>query len=135
MALIDFSTDQLVVTVNGRIMSNWGTQDPPYSDEPIDATSEVRRGLGGGSTRFNRTLPGRRVNLYFLPGSEDSGYMQGLFNSNANMTVTFTVIGTLENAIGTNGAIVNDGSRGRGGASISDDQFILEFANWTGLRG
>ncbi|KAK52580.1 hypothetical protein L532_4290 [Bordetella bronchiseptica OSU095] len=62
--------------------------------------------------------------------------MQGLFNSNANITYTRTVIGTLENSVGSEGAIVNDGAVNRaGGTSISDDVFIMEFNAFTGLKG
>jgi len=135
MSLSNFSTDLSVITVNGRQLTDWGENATPYSDEPIDPRSSLRRGMGGNAIRLDRINPGRRVNLYLNPGSPDSAYMQGLFNSNANITLSFTQIGTLENAIGTEGVIVNDASRGRAGTTISDDQFIIEFNVWTGLRG
>ena len=34
--LNNFSTDLLVITVNGRIMSDWGETATPVTDEPID---------------------------------------------------------------------------------------------------
>ena len=135
MSLANFSTDLTVVTLNGRQLTDWGENTTPYTDEPIDPASALRRGLGGNAVRLNRKNPGRRVNLYLNPGSPDSAYVQGLFNSNANITLSFTVIGTLENAIGTEGVIVNDAARGRAGMTITDDQFVIEFNGWTGLRG
>ena len=135
MSLANFSTDLTVVTLNGRQLTDWGENTTPYADEPIDPSSALRRGLGGNAVRLNRLNPGRRVNLYLNPGSPDSAYVQGLFNSNANITLSFTVIGTLENAIGTEGVIVNDAARGRAGMTITDDQFVIEFNGWTGLRG
>ena len=135
MSLANFSTDLTVVTLNGRQLTDWGENATPYTDEPIDPSSALRRGQGGNAVRLDRKNPGRRVNLYLNPGSPDSAYVQGLFNSNANCTLSFTQIGTLENAIGTEGVIVNDAARGRGGMTISDDQFIIEFNGWTGLRG
>ena len=135
MSLANFSTDLTVVTLNGRQLTDWGENATPYTDEPIDPASALRRGQGGNAVRLDRKNPGRRVNLYLNPGSPDSAYVQGLFNSNANCTLSFTQIGTLENAIGTEGVIVNDAARGRGGMTISDDQFIIEFNGWTGLRG
>ena len=135
MSLANFSTDLTVVTLNGRQLTDWGENATPYTDEPIDPASALRRGLGGNAIRLDRKNPGRRVTLYLNPGSPDSAYVQGLYNSNANCTLSFTQIGTLENAIGTEGVIVNDAARGRAGMTITDDQFVIEFNGWTGLRG
>ena len=135
MSLANFSTDLTVVTLNGRQLTDWGENATPYTDEPIDPASALRRGLGGNAVRLDRKNPGRRVTLYLNPGSPDSAYVQGLFNSGVNCTLSFTQIGTLENAIGTEGVIVNDAARGRAGMTITDDQFVIEFNGWTGLRG
>lgn len=135
MALSNFSTDLHVVTVNGRIMRDWGEAATPYTDSPIDAKVQLRRGQGGGAVRLNRINPGRAVELYLNPGSPDSAYMQALYNSNANITLSRTQIGTLETAIGTEGVIVNDGQAGRGGSTITDDQFSLQFNVWEATRG
>ena len=133
--LNNFSTDLLVITVNGRIMTDWGETATPVTDEPIDPKTALRRGQGGNAVRLDRSNPGRRVNLFFNPGSPDSAFMQGLFNSNANITFSSQQIGTLEAAIGTEGAIVNDASVGRGGTTITDDNYIVEFNRWTGAKG
>lgn len=135
MALSNFSTDQIVVTVNGREMTDWGESETPITDAPINQRSNLRQGMGGNAVRLDRKNPGRSVTLNFNPGSPDSAYMQALFNSYANISFSFTVIGTLENAIGTEGVIINDGSNNRGGTTISDDQYIMNFNAWTGLKG
>lgn len=135
MALNNFSTVNSVVTVNGRMIQDWGETATPYTDEPIDPVSTLRRGQGGNAVRLDRINPGRRVTLNLNPGSADSAYMQGLFNSRANIELTFTQIGTLDATVGAEGVIVNDGARGRAGNTISDDQFIIEFNSWTGTRG
>ncbi len=133
MSIANFSTSLTVVTVNGRQITDWGDTATPYTDEPIDPVTTVRRGQGGNAVRLDRKNPGRRVTLYLNPGSPDAAYMQGLFNSNANISLSFTQIGTLENAIGSEGAIVNDGTRGRAGTTISDRQYIMEFNSWTAI--
>lgn len=135
MSLSNFSTDLFVVTVNGRQIQDWGETATPYTDAPIDAKSQLRRGQGGNAVRLDRINPGREVNIYLNPGSPDSAYMQGLYNSNANVTVALTQIGTLETAIGSEGVIVNDGQRGRGGSTITDDQFTMQFNIWEATRG
>lgn len=136
MSLNNFSNDNTVVTVNGRQLTDWGAAEQPYTDEPIDPSSTLLRAQGGNAVRLDRANPGRRVNVYLNPGSPDSTYMQGLFNSRANITLSFQQIGTLETALGAEGVIVNDGTRGRAGTtSITDDQFIMEFNSWTASRG
>lgn len=135
MSLNNFSTANSVLTINGRVISDFGENATPYNDEPIDAKSILRRGQGGNATRLDRINPGRRVTVYLNPGSPDSAYMQGLMNSNANIEATWTQIGTLDAAVGAEGIIVNDGARGRAGTTITDDQFIMEFNSWTPSRG
>ena len=136
MSLNNFSNDNCVVTINARQLTDWGMAEQPYTDEPIDPSSTLLRAQGGNAVRLDRANPGRRVNVYLNPGSADSAYMQGLFNSRANITLSFQQIGTLETALGAEGVIVNDGSRGRAGTtSITDDQFTMEFNSWTASRG
>jgi len=135
MALNNFSTDLFVVVVNGRTIADWGDTATPFTDDPIDPKTTLRRGQGGNAVRLNRINPGRNVKLFLNPGSPDSAFMQGLMNSNANITISKTQIGTLETAIGTEGVIVNDASNGRGGSTITDDQYILEFNGWTASKG
>lgn len=135
MALNNFSTELAVVTVNGRQIQDWGEAATPYADAPIDPKSQLRRGQGGSAVRLDRINPGRQVDLYLNPGSPDSAFMQGLYNSKANITLSFTQIGTLETAIGTEGVIVNDGQRGRAGSTITDDQFTIQFNLWDATRG
>ena len=135
MSLNNFSNDLTVVTINGRQIQDWGETATPYTDAPIDARSQLRRGQGGNAVRLDRQNPGREVNIYLNPGSSDSAYMQGLLNSNANITLTFTQIGTLETALGSEGVIVNDGQRGRAGSTITDDQFTMQFNIWEATRG
>lgn len=135
MSVNNYSTDLLVITVNGRVISDWGETATPFTDEPIDPKTTMRRGQGGNAVRLDRLNPGRRINLFLNPGSPDSAFIQGLFNSNANITASKQQIGTLEGAVGVEGAIVNDASVGRGGATISDDNYILEFNRWTATKG
>lgn len=135
MSLKNFSTDLSVVTVNGRRIKDWGETATPYKDAPIDPSGSLRRGQGGNAIRLDRINPGRKVDLFLNPGSADAAYLQGLLVSKANITLTFTQIGTLETALGTEGVMVNDGERGRAGTTISDDQFSIEFNTWDGTRG
>lgn len=135
MALQNFGPANSVFTLNGRLMTDWGEAASPFSDSPIDAKSSLRRGQGGRAVRLDRKNPGRAVSIYLNPGSPDSAYAQGLFNANANITASWTQIGTLEAAIGTEGVIVNDAASNRAGTTISDDQYDFEFNVWNATKG
>ena len=135
MSLANFSTNLFVVTLNGRVISDWGDTATPFTDAPIDAKRQLRRGQGGNAVRLDRKNPGRAASMYLNPGSPDSAYAQALFNSGANITVSKIQIGTLEAAIGTEGVMVNDASVGRGGSTISDDQYDFEFNVWNATKG
>lgn len=135
MSVNNYGTDGFVVSVNGRQITDWGESDPPYTDGPIDPKSVLRRGLGGNAVRLDRKNPGRTVTLNLNPGGPDSAYLQGLFNSGANITFTETQVGTLEGMVGAEGVITNDGQVGRGGQTVTDDQYIIEFNTWTASKG
>lgn len=130
MSLSNFSTELCVVTINGRQIQDWGETATPYTDATIDPKTQLRRGQGGNGVRLDRINPGREVNIYLNPGSADSAYVRGLYNSNANITLSYAQIGTLEVALGSEGVIANNGQRGRGGSTITDDQFTMYFNIW-----
>ena len=83
MSLDNFSNDLFSVTVNARSITDWGENATPYNDEPIDQKSTLRRGQAKRAIRLDRQAPGRRVTLNLNPGSPDSAYLSGLYNSNA----------------------------------------------------
>jgi hypothetical protein len=135
MSLNDFSTENRVVTVNGRRITDWGETAAPVTNATIDPKGQLRRGQGGGACALYRGNPGRAVNIYLNPGSPDSAYMQGLYNSKAKITLTDMQIGTLEVNTGVEGMIVSDGQQDRGGSTISDDQYTIHFNGWTASKG
>lgn len=135
MSINNLGTDLLAVSVNGRLITDWGNTDPAYNDAPIDPKSTLRRGQGGNAVRLDRINPGRTVTLNLNPGGPDSTYMQALINAGLNISLSKTQIGTLETALGIEGVIVNDGPVGRGGQNITDDQYIIEFNGWTQSKG
>ena len=135
MALSNFSTDNFVYVLNGREITDWGDTATPFTSEPIDAKSQLRRGQGGSAVRLDRINPGRRHTLYLNPGSPDSAFVQGLLNSRATITAGATQIGTLEIEACSEGVIVNDASKGRAGSTISDDQYIIEFNVYDQTKG
>ena len=135
MSIADYSNGNFALVINGRQITDFGDTASPFVDAPIDPKRALRRGQGGNAIKLERSNPGRMCTLYLNPGSPDSAYMQGLFNSGANISLSRFQVGTLESSIGTDGVIVNDAAMNRAGTTISDDQYIIEFNGWTGLKG
>ena len=129
------AVDLFVCTVNGRQITDWGESATPFTSDPIDPKAVLRRGMGGRAVVLSRSNNGRRVTFNLNPASPDSAFFQGLLESQAIITMSTQQIGTLEAAIATEGIIVNDGSLGRGGMTITDDQYIVEFNTYTATKG
>lgn len=135
MALQNYGTDSFVLSINGRVISDFGETASPFQDAPIDPKRVVRRGQGGRAVRLDRINPGRTVQLYLNPGSADSAYLQSLFTAGTEVTLNYQQVGTLESAVGTEGVVTNDAANNRAGSTISDDQYTLEFNGWTAQKG
>lgn len=141
MALNNFSPANTVVELTNddtgetRQMTDWGSTATPYTDAQIDPRSQLIRGQGGGAIRSDRDNPGREVNLYLLPGSDDSKFVQEAYNRNSTVSMSKTVIGTNETATASDGVITNNGQAGRAGSTISDDQYTIQFNIWDETRG
>ena len=135
MAINNYSTELFVFNINGRDITDWGETDPPYSDTEIDPKSVLRRGQGGNAVRLDRLNPGRSVTINLQPGSPDSSFVTGLMNTRSNITVGIKQVGTLESALGSEGVITSKGERGRGGQTITDDTFTMEFNLWSETSG
>jgi hypothetical protein len=135
MPLRDFSTAGLVVVINGITITDWGEAATPYNDQQIDPATTLVRGQGGNATRLDRINPGRNQTLALSPGSPNSLAMQALFNARAPMVCGVTQIGTLEFSAGDEGVMTSDGSVGRGGTSITDDIYTIEYNTWITSKG
>lgn len=131
-----FTTENTVVTVNGRIISDWGQAEPPITEEPIDPKRTLIRGIGGNAVVLERKNNGKRVTLHLLPGSADSAFLMGLHNSGATVTYTRSHITAIDGTVCSEGVIINEPQAGRGGAGqIGDDTFVMEFNVNASSRG
>ena len=131
-----FTTENTVVTVNGRQITDWGNSESPISEAQIDQKRTLVRGLGGNATVLERKNPGKRVTLSVRAGSPDSAFLQGLFLGGTAVTYTRTQIGSIETAVGTEGVVTTIGDKNRGGAdSVSDDTYTIEFNAWDEMAG
>lgn len=135
MPVHNYGNDLFVLTVNGRRLTDWGQAATPYTDDPIDPRRQLIRAQGGNGISTERSNPGRVMNVFLNPGGADSAYMQALYNSGATIECSKQQVGTLEVATGIEGIIVNDGQSGRGGSTITDDQYTIEFNVWNENKG
>ena len=132
--LNNFNTDSAAVFVNGRQIKDWGETDPPFKHSEIDPKRVLRRGIGGNAIATARKNPGRRVTLSLNPGGDDASFLSGLYNSDATINLEYAQIGTAETAIGAEGLITSDGESGRGGVSITDAVYTIEFNLWSSTK-
>ena len=58
MSIENFSTEKIVVVINGRTIQDWGDTDPAITEAPIDPQTVIRRGQGGNAVRLDRINPG-----------------------------------------------------------------------------
>lgn len=131
-----FTTENTVVTVNGRMISDWGTEDTPINEENIDPKRVLVRGLGGSAAVLERKNAGKRVTLNLMVGSADSAFMQGLFLSGATITYTRSQIGAIDGCVCSEGVIVTENPVSRGGASSQgSDTYVMEFNVSASSRG
>lgn len=136
MALVQsLAVSNTVVTVNGRRITNFGQAETPINEEAVNPKRMIMPGQGGGAVLLERVNPGRRVSLSVLPGSADAAFLHGLYTSGAIITYTRTQIGSLETSIGTEGVIITEESEGRGGTSVTDDVFTMQFNIWESMKG
>lgn len=135
MSLNNYGIPGFVLTVNGRQIVEFGESATPVTFSAIDPKAAIRRGQGGDAVALYRKNPGKSVSVALNPGSNDSKYMQDLFNQYAIIELTYGQIGTEENATGSQGMIVNVGETGRAGMTITDDVFIMEFNKWDEKKG
>ena len=135
MAINRYDTSLWVVNINAAVINEWGVSDTPFQDDPIDQKAALVRGFGGGAITTRRDNPGRRVTLSLIPGSPNSAFLSGLFNSGATITMGATQVGTLEVITAGEGIIINDGTNSRAGSAPSDDIYIIEFNLWASLKG
>ena len=53
----NFSTDQFVVTGNGREITDWGEANPPYTEEPIDPAASCVAALAAAPSVSIALIP------------------------------------------------------------------------------
>ncbi len=132
----NFSPSNTDFRINGRAITQWGTASPPLTIDLIDQSGNLIRGEGGDAVALYRDNPGYRVTVNVLPGTTDSAYLSGLYNSRADLTFSHTVISTFELAAGAEGIFTTIGSMGRAGTStVTDDQYVMEFNSVDISRG
>ena len=130
MTMQRYGADGANLTVFGIPVSDFGDTDPPITIEDIEPRSTLKRGIGGTSLRLDSKTTPKRLTINLMPGSTQARQIIAAAKSGADATFSFRQTGTAEMVVGYDGILVNRGTMGRGGkASVSDEQFIFEFAD------
>lgn len=130
MALKNYGAEGANLTIFGIPIEEFGDTDPPITIEDIENRATLKRGIGGTNLRLdNKTRP-KRLTVNLMPGSNEVRQLLAAEKSGIDATFSFSQTGTQEKVVGFDGVMITRGSMGRGGkASVSDEQFIFEFAD------
>lgn len=130
-----FDTENTIVIVNGRSLTDWGDTDP-ITETLTNAKRTIKQGMGGNAVVLERINQLFEVRLRLLPGGADSSFLAGLFNSGAVVSYNRKQVGALETVIAFEGVITNLGDNTRAGAEdITDDEYVLQFNGVTIQKG
>ena len=131
-----FTTENTAVTVNGRLITDFGTAEQPITEEFINPKRTLVQGVGGNAVVLERKKHGLRLTLSLMAGSPDSAFMHGLYMTGGTVTYGRMQVGSADLVGATEGVVVNESAITRGGASsISDDVYVIEFNSCTSMRG
>ena len=130
MALLRYGAENANLVIFGIPVTEFGDTDPPITIEDIEDRAQLKRGIGGTSLRLDNTTRPKRLTVNLMPGSNEVRQIIAAEKSGVDATFTFRQIGTDEFLAGFDGVMLTRGNMGRGGkTSVSDEQFIFEFAD------
>lgn len=130
MAMHRFGADGANLVVFGIPIDDFGDSDPAVTIEDIEQRSTLKRGIGRTSVRLDNQTRPKRLTFNLMPGSDQVRQILAAEKSGIDASFSFRQAGTVESVLGFDGVLVTRGSMGRAGkTSVSDEQFVLEFAD------
>jgi len=130
MTMKRYGADGANLTVFGIPIDDFGDTDPPITIEDLEPRATLKRGIGKTSVRLDSQTRPKRLTINLIPGCDQVRQILAVAKTGVDATFTFFQTGTAETVMGFDGVLVNRGSMGRGGkTSVSDEQFIFEFAD------
>lgn len=130
MTMKRYGADGANLTVFGIPVDDFGDTDPPITIEDLEPRATLKRGIGKTSVRLDSQTRPKRLTISLIPGCDQVRQILAVAKTGVDATFTFFQTGTAETVMGFDGVLVNRGTMGRGGkTSVSDEQFIFEFAD------
>ncbi|UUE38311.1 hypothetical protein [Pectobacterium aroidearum] len=130
MTMKRYGADGANLTVFGIPIDDFGDSDPPITIEDLEPRATLKRGIGKTSVRLDSQTRPKRLTFNLITGSDQARQIIAVAKTGVDATFTFFQTGTAETVMGFDGVLINRGSMTRGGkTSVSDEQFILEFAD------
>ncbi|AMO49202.1 Hypothetical protein AKI40_2814 [Enterobacter sp. FY-07] len=130
MTMKRYGADGANLTVFGIPIDDFGDTDPPITIEDLEPRATLKRGIGKTSVRLDSQTRPKRLTINLIPGCDQVRQILAVAKTGVDATFSFFQTGTAETVMGFDGVLVNRGSMGRGGkTSVSDEQFIFEFAD------
>lgn len=120
------------LTINGRVISDWGDTDPPVEISEA-ALANIKRGQGGRSVGATIKNQERTLTIHLLLGGEDVAFIEGLILSGSLVceisydNLPFNIAGAGQGLLTTTGAI-----SGGGDTPTTDKSYTFALSNWVG---
>ncbi len=116
-----------ILIINGRKISEFGESETPVRFASVNPKRQFKRGQGGTVLKLTRINPGRTLTVAVMPGSKDSAYLSGLWQSGDDIEAQWVVMGTDEKIVISEGIATDLDEISRGGMNPSDDVYTYDF--------
>ncbi len=136
MPLTVINPENVIYTVNGRRITQWGTSDSPLTTSAVDPKREMTACMNGDAVLGERVTQMKEHTLSLIQHSPDSAFLSGVYNGAGGLvSVSYTIMNTGETFSSLEGSITNIGDLDRAGVSPSDDSYTINFNRNIETRG
>lgn len=134
MSVTKYGPATHIFIVNNRKVVDWSNDDEPLQLSQIDPKRELDIHHGGGGVLVERINEGRTARISLRPGSADSAFFSGLYNTGDILEATMITIGTNEKVLLSGGTVNEMGDIGRG-FRPSNDNYSMDFLKFVPVMG
>lgn len=132
MATYNYRPEAIQLSINGRLIQQFGKNDNGVETETNDDKNMVTRLLNGDSVITGRLQEGATQTIYLARGSKDAQFMQSAYD---NATVLGSAVNVMsegnESVVCSEGAVTKVSSVNHFGTEIDDAVFTVQYGKIT----
>ena len=136
MSVTLINPENVIYSINGRRITQWGTSDAPISISTVDAKRELTACMSGDAVLSERVTQIKQHTISLTQHSNDSAFLSGIYNKAGGLvSVTYKILNSNEMFNSLEGSITNLGDLDRAGVTPSDDSYTIVFNRSKEIRG